>query len=141
MGALSRAFSTMALAAAAIPADVLALVGDEPVEGLRGNGGGARSGSELSHLRLIAVSKVMMSECWHTCQVGAVRCGIARACVDTGAKQSDCTHMGTLPRPSVRLKECLWPAAPSRSLEASLSCPDMMCRGPGWIEVEPRLFV
>lgn len=62
MGALSRAFSTMALAAAAIPADVLALVGDEPVDGFRGNGGGARSGSELSHLRLIAVSKVMF-EC------------------------------------------------------------------------------
>lgn len=50
----------MALAAAAIPADVFGLVGEEPVDGLSGSGGGARSGSELSHLRLIAVSNVMV---------------------------------------------------------------------------------
>jgi len=55
MGALSRALSTICLAAAAILLDVFGLVGDcEP--GLRGNGGGARSGSELSHLRLMDVS-------------------------------------------------------------------------------------
>lgn len=49
--ALSRAFSTICLTAAAIPADVFALtVGLPFVPGLRGRGGGARSGSELSHL-------------------------------------------------------------------------------------------
>jgi hypothetical protein len=52
IGALSRAFSTNCLAAAAIPADVLGFtVGLPLVVGLSGSGGGARSGSELSHLR------------------------------------------------------------------------------------------
>lgn len=58
-GALSRARSTICLAAAAIPADVLALVGLW-APGLSGSGGGARSGSELSHLRLIDVSSCIL---------------------------------------------------------------------------------
>lgn len=50
--ALSRARSANACAAAAICADVLGrVVGcGEPTPGLRGNGGGARAGSEESHL-------------------------------------------------------------------------------------------
>lgn len=49
-GAVSRAASTIFFAAAAIPADVLAFVVGLPWLGARGSGGGARSGSELSHL-------------------------------------------------------------------------------------------
>lgn len=60
-GALSRAFSTICLAAAAIPADVFALVVGVPFVGLSGNGGGARSGSELSHLRFTFVSNPILS--------------------------------------------------------------------------------
>ena len=51
--ALSRAFSDSAAAAAAMVADVdcgLARVGDPGPPGFIGKGGGARSGSELSHL-------------------------------------------------------------------------------------------
>ena len=48
---LSRAFAAKASAAAATVADVLGFVSGLPaVAGLRGRGGGARSGSELSHL-------------------------------------------------------------------------------------------
>lgn len=48
---LSRAFSSSALAALAMAADVLGRVVRLGEPGLRGSGGGARSGSELSHLR------------------------------------------------------------------------------------------
>lgn len=50
--ALSRARSASACAAAAMCADVFGrVVGPgEPTPGLRGNGGGARSGSDESHL-------------------------------------------------------------------------------------------
>lgn len=49
--ALSRARAVRASAAAATVAEVLGFVAglDEP--GFKGNGGGARSGSELSHLQ------------------------------------------------------------------------------------------
>ena len=50
-GMLSRAFSSNALAAAAMWADVLGRVVMFGEPGFSGNGGGARSGSELSHLR------------------------------------------------------------------------------------------
>ena len=60
-GALSRALSTICLAAAAIPADVFAFVVGLCDPGLRGSGGGARSGSELSHLRLIEVSNCIFA--------------------------------------------------------------------------------
>lgn len=53
---MSRDDSTIFFAAAAIVADVFALVVGEDVPGFSGNGGGARSGSELSHLRLNCVS-------------------------------------------------------------------------------------
>jgi hypothetical protein len=56
IGWLSRALSTINLAAAAIPADVFAFVVGLADPGLSGSGGGARSGSELSHLRLRDVS-------------------------------------------------------------------------------------
>ena len=49
--ALSRAFSVNAAAAAATVAEVLGRVAGLDEEGLRGSGGGARSGSELSHLQ------------------------------------------------------------------------------------------
>jgi hypothetical protein len=48
--ALSLAFSVNAAAAAATVADVFGRVTGLEVDGLRGSGGGARSGSELSHL-------------------------------------------------------------------------------------------
>jgi hypothetical protein len=49
-GALSRAFSSSALAVAAIAADTLGRVVGLGEPGFMGSGGGARSGSELSHL-------------------------------------------------------------------------------------------
>jgi hypothetical protein len=51
LGALSRAFSWNSFAASAMAADVPARVvtGDDGF-GFKGSGGGARSGSELSHL-------------------------------------------------------------------------------------------
>lgn len=55
----SRARSTKACAAAATVADVFGFVGEVlgvPVPGFRGRGGGARSGSELSHLFCSSVS-------------------------------------------------------------------------------------
>lgn len=73
MGALSRAFSTICLAAAAIPADVFALVVGVSTDGLSGSGGGARAGSELSHLRLRAVSKGIVGD--------VVSSHVYRACV------------------------------------------------------------
>ena len=48
---LSRVLATKASATAATFADVFGLVTGLEVPGLRGKGGGARSGSELSHLR------------------------------------------------------------------------------------------
>lgn len=50
--ALSRAFSVSAAAAAATVADVFGLVVALGEDGFNGNGGGARSGSELSHLNI-----------------------------------------------------------------------------------------
>lgn len=58
-GALSRARSTICFAAAAIPADVFAFVGALAPGGI-GRGGGARSGSELSHLCYMLVSKCVV---------------------------------------------------------------------------------
>lgn len=47
---LSRALEVSASAAAAIDADVLGLAAGLAEPGFNGRGGGARSGSELSHL-------------------------------------------------------------------------------------------
>lgn len=52
MYALSRALEVNASAAAAILADVFDLVAGLDDPGFSGSGGGARSGSELSHLRI-----------------------------------------------------------------------------------------
>jgi len=60
-GALSREDSIIFFAAAAIVADVFALVVGEFGPGFNGNGGGARSGSALSHLRLSCVSTPILS--------------------------------------------------------------------------------
>ena len=57
---LSRALSTICLAAAAILADVFAFVVGLEDPGGNGSGGGARSGSELSHLDLIDVSSFIL---------------------------------------------------------------------------------
>jgi hypothetical protein len=51
-GALSRAFSSSALAACMMSADVLGRVVRFGEPGFKGSGGGARSGSELSHLKV-----------------------------------------------------------------------------------------
>lgn len=63
---LSRAFSSSALAAAAIVAEVFARVvrfGEPGTPGFSGRGGGARSGSELSHLRdqILCVSGILQT--------------------------------------------------------------------------------
>ena len=51
LGALSRALAVISAAASSIRAEVLGLVaGLDEVPGFSGSGGGARSGSELSHL-------------------------------------------------------------------------------------------
>lgn len=50
MYALSRALEVNASAAAAILADVFGLVAGLDDPGFNGSGGGARSGSELSHI-------------------------------------------------------------------------------------------
>lgn len=55
-GALSLALSVNCLAAAAMLAEVFGRVVGLEVPGLSGSGGGARSGSELSHLRFNDVS-------------------------------------------------------------------------------------
>ena len=51
LGMLSRAFSSKAFAAAAMWAEVFGRVVRFGDPGFSGRGGGARSGSELSHLR------------------------------------------------------------------------------------------
>ena len=51
MYALSRTFAVSASAAAAIVADALGFEAGLEEPGFNGNGGGARSGSELSHLK------------------------------------------------------------------------------------------
>ena len=60
MGWDSRALSIICLAAAAILADVFGLVVGLAGPGFNGSGGGARSGSELSHLRLRDVSRCIL---------------------------------------------------------------------------------
>jgi hypothetical protein len=51
LGAFSRAFAVISAAASSILAEVLGRVaGLDDVPGFNGNGGGALSGSELSHL-------------------------------------------------------------------------------------------
>jgi hypothetical protein len=62
-GILSRAFSSSALAAFAMAADVFGRVVRLGEPGFRGRGGGARSGSELSHLRdqILVVSGMFFS--------------------------------------------------------------------------------
>ena len=50
-GKLSRAFSSSALAACMMAADVFGRVVMFGEPGFNGSGGGARSGSELSHLK------------------------------------------------------------------------------------------
>lgn len=80
-GALSRARSTICLAAAAIPADVFAFVVGALAPGGIGRGGGARSGSELSHLHFTLVSKYIMpfhDAFIHACSDGAVQTGKQR---------------------------------------------------------------
>lgn len=51
MYVLSRALAVSASAAAAIEAEALGLAAGLAEPGFNGRGGGARSGSELSHLR------------------------------------------------------------------------------------------
>lgn len=54
LGAFSRALAVISAAASSIRAEVFGLVaGPDADPGLRGNGGGARSGSLLSHLELL----------------------------------------------------------------------------------------
>jgi hypothetical protein len=66
-GKLSRAFSSSALAAFAIAVDVPARVVKLGEPGFNGSGGGARSGSELSHL-VNSVSGIVRrnGECWRS---------------------------------------------------------------------------
>lgn len=52
-GKLSRAFSSSALAACIMSAEVLGRVVNFGEPGFKGSGGGARSGSELSHLKRV----------------------------------------------------------------------------------------
>lgn len=61
---LSRALAVKASAAAAIDAEVLGLAAGLAEPGFNGRGGGARSGSELSHLRgpTIDVSFLVQNE-------------------------------------------------------------------------------
>ena len=97
-GALSRARSMICLAAAAILADVFALVVGPLAAGGKGNGGGARSGSELSHLRLIFVSRCISLPYFHPRVSGP-----QYESLSGHTKQR--THMGTLIRP-LSEKEC-----------------------------------
>ena len=57
-GKLSRAFSSSALAACMMAADVLGRVVRFGEPGFNGNGGGARSGSALSHLECSVSSEM-----------------------------------------------------------------------------------
>lgn len=73
-GMLSRAFSSNALAAFWMSSDVfgrVVMLGEPGTPGFRGSGGGARSGSELSHLREKPVSGFFMG----AAAVGARCCG------------------------------------------------------------------
>ena len=63
-GKLSRAFSSSALAACMMAADVLGRVVRFGEPGLMGNGGGARSGSALSHLELLCQSHMAVYLQW-----------------------------------------------------------------------------
>jgi hypothetical protein len=96
-GALSRAFSSSALAAFAISDDVFARTVRPVPPVFNGRGGGARSGSELSHLN---------------CDVSDGH--LAVWCVDTR-----CTYMGICGRRSDE-KEAVCRTI-SRSRESSLS--------------------
>lgn len=73
--ALSRAFSAMAACAdwMALDVPVRETLGDW---GFRGSGGGARSGSELSHLRFISVrQRTDMTWSWRVARVEVERFG------------------------------------------------------------------
>ena len=107
---MSREASTIFFAAAAMVADVFALVVGELTPGFRGNGVGARSGSALSHLRLMFVSTPISS--WSP---RLVLRGRGRG-----------THMGTLALPLAADQECLC----SRSRECSLDAEDMVSECP-----------
>lgn len=96
-------------------ADVFALVVGEFGPGFIGNGGGARSGSALSHLRLSC------------CQHSHFDAGMAvMPCRCDSRRRS--THMGTLARPLASDQECLWLLI-GRSREASLETEDMVMDG------------
>lgn len=58
---LSRAFAASASAAAATVFDVFGFVTGLEEPGFNGRGGGARSGSELSHLKVVAVVSELQS--------------------------------------------------------------------------------
>ena len=102
---LSRAFSSNALAACAMTAEVPARVVRMGEPGFSGRGGGARSGSELSHLgRRNRVSDGISEQCGWPCFGGE-------------------TYMGMCNLESIE-KECAWRTS-SRSLELSLSLDDI----------------
>lgn len=84
-GKLSRAFSSSALAACIMAADVLGRVVRFGDPGFSGNGGGARSGSALSHMGIARESEEKEWE-WRTSsrsregsrsEEGIVMCGVA----------------------------------------------------------------
>ena len=63
VGKLSRAFSSSAFAARIIAADVLGRVVSVGEPGFKGSGGGARSGSALSHLHTMLITHYLVFTC------------------------------------------------------------------------------
>lgn len=99
---MSLLASTIFFAAAAMLADVFVLVVGEPVPGLSGSGGGARSGSELSHLRASLVSAFIL-------ELPSRRCYTEQSRDLHTLRLKLCegyTYMGTLIRPLASDQEC-----------------------------------
>jgi hypothetical protein len=99
-GKLSRAFSSSALAACMMSADVFGRVVRFGEPGFKGSGGGARSGSELSHL--------------------SRRVSFMVAHVYSSSRMRRKTYMG------IEEKECECRTS-SRSRESSLSVEGIVC--------------
>lgn len=119
VGKLSRAFSSSAFAAFAIAADVFGRIERLGEPGFSGRGGGARSGSELSHLRernlgVSGMISTRLGEC---------------NCQNSGST----TYIGIWILPSDE-KECECRTS-SRSREPSLSIDGILCR-PGQIQTK-----
>jgi hypothetical protein len=111
-GKLSRAFSSSALAAFMMAADVFGRTPRVGEPGLRGNGGGARSGSALSHLK----HGVSGTRRWVYMAVRKTNMGIILSC------ENEC--------------ECL---TSSRSRETSLSDEGIMVCG--LVCAQPKMVV